>query len=98
MNKNARLVLQLGRDTVIGFGTSDALARNDAFLTMLQTTTYRFKSKLPDDVVPVDDPGSLISLPPSITPSSISKVLYQMTLPLGQMGWLSGLRRLNGQL
>ena len=60
---SAKIVLQLGRDTVIGFGVNNASARSDAFLTLLQTTSYRYTSDLPEGVVPIDDPQSLNTSP-----------------------------------
>lgn len=63
---NAKVVLRVGRDIRVGFGSDYAAARIDAFLTLLQTTSYRFISKLPDNVIHVNSPQDLISLPSAL--------------------------------
>ncbi len=47
--------MRFGREKVVGFGISYTAAKNDALLTLLQTTSYQFTSKLPDNVLKVDD-------------------------------------------
>ncbi len=59
--EKAKVVLQVGKDMVIGVGPDYEAARNDASLTLLQSTSYRFKSKLPENVRRVDNPESLIA-------------------------------------
>ncbi len=49
--KKARVLLQLGNDTVIGTGRDFTEAKYEVFLTMLHSTRYKFTS-LPRNVIP----------------------------------------------
>ncbi len=49
-HNQTKLVVRLGKDTVIGFGEDYPTALHDGLLTLIQTTRYQFTAGLPNDV------------------------------------------------
>ena len=52
--KKCKVLMQLGSETVIGFGADHTVAMYDALLSLLQTTSYKFTTKRPVNVIPGD--------------------------------------------